>query len=229
MKKNYPEEFLYWAGMSDEYIMELKLILFENPELINSTNKIGDNALTLAARMNNLKICKYLIQNTDINIYHENEYGNAIMNALHKRNIELAWFLIQNTDISLHKINSIGENVYFKAAIYGLDEFIDYFLENNVNINILNNEKKHCLFPLVEYFNNHQNGWCFELIQSNLPLETIFSKNKDGYTIINYMEKIIANTEEGIARRTREEQLLPLKNRLITRYSEEIIDSPINQ
>lgn len=189
-KKYYPIEVFHWSGMKDENINELINILNYYPEYVHEKNRVGDNCLFVATRSGNIKIVKYIIENTDIDINYISEEGNVFFVALENNKQEIIKYLLtKNIDLSTK--NKIGKNIFHLAAKKGDSDLIEILLEKKIEkLSILDLDKnnRHCLFDLIENYSLHKNYWCFDLIQSNFPNSLIYQKDNMGINIIEFIK-----------------------------------------
>lgn len=197
MKKYYPIEVLHWSGMNDDCLDDLKSILMHHPEYINVMNPYHDNCLMIASKMGNIKMVEFLVKSTEIDINHSNNDGNALNIAVSNNQTDIVKFLIENTFISTKQKNVQGKSIYHLAAQKGNADLVEFFLEKQLDITILDNKNRHCLFDLIESYVAHKNYWCFELIQENLPQNIFMTKGSDGKDILQYTEEIKASKKIG--------------------------------
>lgn len=73
-------ELLHWSFMGDKFISEVQHILSCNPELINFSNRVNDNALFLSGVSCSSKIFNTLINSPDIDLSYKNSIGSYIDN-----------------------------------------------------------------------------------------------------------------------------------------------------
>lgn len=92
----YPIEFLHWSAQISQGLVKVKEILELYPEYINTVNNNNDNALMIAARVNQREMVDYLLEYTNINHRHANHEGNFIAIALKNKNIELVKHILTN-------------------------------------------------------------------------------------------------------------------------------------
>jgi ankyrin repeat protein len=92
----YPIEFLHWSAQTSQGLKKVKEILELYPEYINTVNQNNDNALMIAARVNQREMVDYLLENTNINHRHTNHEGNFIAIAIKSKNIELVKHILTN-------------------------------------------------------------------------------------------------------------------------------------
>jgi len=215
MPKNYAIELFHWAGMNDERIDELKNLLTESPELLNSVNQHGDNALIIAAREDNLGIVKYLVENTTINIQQSSEDGNAFLVALHKNRKEIARYLLEHGIDYHNRIN--GRNAINICSYTGFDSMIEILRDRNISFNHLDNQNQNVMFDLLRGYPSHQNLWCFELVQEQMSDEILWTRNTLDMDVIAYIEYLINNSTNLIQKEHYEKNLLPLQSMLIAR------------
>ena len=125
----YGVEVLHWAGMKDKFLPKLQEILVTNPEFTNFESKFGENALHIAARVNNFEIAKWLIEESGIDYKKTSSKGNALLIAIDSSSFEIANYLIQNTDIDFRAVNSEGKNIFHFLMRGGNDKLIQVLLE----------------------------------------------------------------------------------------------------
>lgn len=211
MSKNYPIEVLHWSGMTDDNLPDLKKILIESPELVNSVSNKNDNGLIIASRSNNIAMVKYFIENTNIDINCVGIDGNAFMAAISEGNIEIAKYLLEHSNMNILSINSKEQTPYHLAAYLGLDEIIEILIEKGFDINILNNNHENCLFDFINGYTYHKNYWCFEIIKTHMTKEVIFTSNKNFITIIDYMDYLIESSINPFQKEARIKYFTALK------------------
>jgi len=188
MTEYYPIELFHWAGMKDEHINELIKILTACPNFVNETNDFGDNCLFIAAKMGNINMVKYIVENTNIDINHANSDGSALLIALTQGHMEIVNYFLDSTKINIHLKNSHGEGIYHLAAKTGNSNLIEKLLkiDKEKRIGDLNNIGRHCLFNVVDSYAIHKNYWCFELIQENLSDDELLQRDKNGMNILDF-------------------------------------------
>lgn len=221
MIKNYAIEVLHWAGMNDNCLDDLKYLLFDSPELINSINDDNENALIIAARENNIEIVKYLVEETAIDIHTVSKIdGNAFLSAVKKENIQVAMYLANVAKLDMQCVNSLGKNAYHLISVYGNSEFIEFLMKNNVNINHLDNNDCNCMFDLLENYPIHKDYLSFDLFENNINHSILFKPSKKGLNVISYMDFLIDSSRTPIQRLIREEYYIPLQNLLRSHVDE---------
>lgn len=211
MQKNYPVEVLHWAGMNDSYLYELKRIIHESPELINSMTSSNDNALIIASASNNIEIVKYLVEYTDINQTLVGNNGNAFISALKHNNTAIALYLANHSKIAIEQTDETGKSAYHLAAYYGNHEVIEFLLEKQLEINCFDNNLRHCLFYFVDNYIMHNNYLCFDFLESNMTTETLRKTDKYNYNIIQYINVLINNSDNNIQKILRTKAFAPIK------------------
>lgn len=184
----YPIELLHWSGMEDKHLTMIEDILDVHPEYINTLNNHKDNALMIAARLNNVEIVKFFLEKTDIDYKHTSSEGNFFMVALKYNQKKLVKILLDNyrDKIDFSCKTPEGKTFLHLAAYRGFD-FI--FEENDlckdfIFMKDVNNQT--CLFDLFDGYVSHKNYWCFELIQEYFSNSQIQEKNKDNMNIFQY-------------------------------------------
>jgi ankyrin repeat protein len=217
MQKFYPIELFHWAGMTDQCIDDLKVIIQEAPELINSITQDGDNALIIASRVNNIKIVEYLIEETTINRHQSGHEGNAFLVALKANNTKIALYLAKHANSNLTLRNQSGKTAFHHAALNGNDDIVEFLLEQNLDVNLLDYDQQNVLFDLLTNYTSHKNYWCFELLQSNMNDTTIAQRNVKGVNIIDHMHQMIEDSTNIVQKAARKEYYKPLENLLLQR------------
>jgi Ankyrin repeat len=184
----YPIELLHWAGMEDKHLLMIEEILDAHPEYINTMNNHKDNALMIAARLNNIEIVKYFLDKTDIDYKHVSSEGNFFMVALKYNQKTLVKALLENyrNKIDLSCKTAEGKTFLHLAAYRGFDFIFedqdlckDYIFKKDIN-------QQTCLFDLFDGYVSHKNYWCFDLIQEYFSREQIDEKNIENMTIFQY-------------------------------------------
>lgn len=209
-----PIEFLHWAGMNDDCLDKVKELVLTQPELLNSVNSFQDNALIIAARTGNKAIAQYLIS-TNIDIQHRTTEGNAFLIALDTNRREIAKMLIDDGRIDLFCLDHKQQNALFSAAKHGDDDMIEFLVDKGLDINHLNDEGNHVLFPFMEGYTKHENYWCFEVILSLMKPEIIFQNNRSGINIIdfmNWLEEDALEQNNFIRHKRLQKNFIPLRN-----------------
>lgn len=219
MQKNYPIEVLHWAGMNDSYLYELKRIIHESPELLNTTSKTNDNALIIASASNNIEMVKYLVEYTDIDQTLVGDSGNAFLAALKHNNTAIALYLAKHSKISIYEHDSTGKSAYHIAAFYGNDDVIQFLLEKEVNINCVDDNLRNCLFYFVDNYTMHNNYVCFDYLEGNMDTDILKCSDKYNYNIIQYIDSLINNSENHIQKMLRIKAFAPLRAILESRFA----------
>jgi hypothetical protein len=216
MQKNYAIELFHWAGMNDERIDDLKNLVQQSPELINSINQKGDNALIIAAREDNFKIVQYLVEQTDINIQQSSVDGNAFLVALHKNRKQIARYLLEHGIDYHNQVN--GKNAINICAYTGFDSMIETLFDKGVSFNHLDSQGQNIMFDLLRGYPSHQNLLCFEIIQERLHDDILWTPNRSGINVIQYVNHLINTAANLIQKEHYETNLLPLQAMLVQRH-----------
>ena len=187
----YPIELLHWSGMEDKHLPMIEDILESYPEYINATNNHNDNALIIAARLNNIGIVKYFLEKTNIDYKHVSTEGNFFMVALKYNQKNLVKLLLENykDKLDLTCKTTDDKNFLHLAAYRGFDFIFedqelckDYIFTKDIN-------QQTCLFDLFDGYASHKKYWCFELIQEYFNYDQIHEKNIENMTIFQYFLK----------------------------------------
>ena len=189
----YPIELLHYAGMSDESLGDVKQILHAHPEFANATTSfrdVQDNALIIASRVGNYKIVQFLMEETQIDYNFTNKDGNAFLTAVKYGHNDIVKYFL-DTSIDNASGNAGGQNCFFLYARQGNDTLIELFLEHNLTLNIFDKYQQNVLFSFIDGYASHKNYWCFDLLQENLDIDILFTKNRDGKDIISYIQNMI--------------------------------------
>ncbi len=197
-KTFYDIELFHWVGMPDDHIENVIEILNAHPEYYNITNKFGDNCLFIATQSGNFEIVKYLVENTEIDINHQNldRLGNiednVLMYALKYQRYEIANYFINQKSINFKTKKSDGKTIYHLVAEEGNDDFAESLIEKDKSeaIRILDKKNQHCLFDFIENYFMHKNFLCFDLLQERLTPEILLTKNINGVNIIEFIQSI---------------------------------------
>ena len=109
--------------------LELVKLLLKKGADVNLVNQCGNNALNLACSDQCFDIVKYLLQNTNVNINHQNNHGwSPLMTAVCRINLELVKLLLkQGADVNLVNCN---DDDALKLAIYNND--ISLFISKEI-------------------------------------------------------------------------------------------------
>lgn len=189
----YPIEILHWAGMTDACLSDFIQICIAQPDLIHSLNAYQDNALMIACRIGNIKIVQYIIENTNIDIQHENYEGNALMIACKYKHQSIAQYLIENTKISIYTKDQHHNNLFHIIAQNGLDTIFELILQKKKRIFLFqkNQENKTPFHTLIDFYMFHKNYYLYELFllklqKKHLQLFYIHQKN-----ILDYMYDLL--------------------------------------
>lgn len=164
--KYYSIELFHWVGMPNDNLDMVKEILQDNPSYINETNKFGDNCLFIAVKVGNFNIVKFLVEEKNINLNHQNDEGNILMVAIDKNKKEIFNYLIEK-NIDLTAKNSKGETIYHVAAKVGDSDYIEKLVELNTEaITEVDKLNRHCLYVFFENYFSHRDSYSFELLQN---------------------------------------------------------------
>jgi len=183
----YPIELLHWCGMKDEHLYMVQDILHACPEHLNTLNKEQDNALMIAARLNNILIADFLLSQS-INPKHKNNEGSALMVAIKYGNKDLVKMMTEKYSalIDWSVTDAKGKTAFHLAALKGYD-FLFEVQSHTASILSLDDLGQHCLYDLADGYSFTNNYWCFELIQDFFEAKDLLQVNKKGQSIIEYM------------------------------------------
>ncbi|MBY0486106.1 MAG: ankyrin repeat domain-containing protein [Flavobacteriaceae bacterium] len=121
-------------------LSEIKILIKENPKVVNSINERGSNMLILACYMGNNDVAKFLIENNcDINYVSNN--GTALMASVVKGNNELVKLLI-NKGANLDLTDSNGITALIYAVQFKNIEILKTLLEHKANKSLVDKNGK---------------------------------------------------------------------------------------
>lgn len=195
-KKYYEIELFHWAGMLSDNVEQIKDILIQHPEYIDSTNNLGDNCLMVAIQSGNINIVKYLINQTniDINFQYIDRFDfpgdSALMCSILNNKKEITEIILAKKNININLVNAKGKNVYHLAAFKGDADLIEKLINIDLHggINTLDKKNQHCLFDFVDNYIKTKDLWCLDLILENMSKNTLNTKNAQNLNIIDYIK-----------------------------------------
>ncbi|MEC4003914.1 ankyrin repeat domain-containing protein [Flavobacterium sp. SUN052] len=119
---------------------EIKVLVKENPKVVNSVNDRGSSMLILACYTGNNEVAKFLLENNcDVNYVSDN--GTALMAAVVKGNIEMVKFILsKKANVNLTDTNGITALIY--AVQFKNVEIIKLLLQNNADKKIIDKNGK---------------------------------------------------------------------------------------
>lgn len=213
--KRYGIEVLHWAGMKDEFLSNLKDILIENPHFINFENQYGENAIHIAAKMDNVKIVKWLIENTNIDFNKTIDKGNALSIAVEHNSIKTANYLINETNIDYKVTTKEGKNIFHLLMQHGNESLIEQLLTKYPQgINCLDNKNEHCLFDFILYFSKHKKYYLFDILQESIDPDIFKVINLKKQNLLDFTLSIIEDSHTKIEKMLKEELLFSLISQL---------------
>jgi len=121
-------------------LSEIKVLVKENPKVVNSINARGSSMLILACYTGNNDVAKFLIENnSDLNYVSDN--GTALMASVVKGNNELVKQLInKGANLDLTDTNGITALMY--AVQFKNSEILKMLLEHNANKSLVDKNGK---------------------------------------------------------------------------------------
>jgi ankyrin repeat protein len=118
-------------------LAELKILVKQNPDIINRKNKEGYTPLTLSCYSGNNEVAKYLIENVK-NINAKSGYGTPLMAAVVKNNTELTTLLIKK-GVYINATDPNGTTALHYAVMFGLEEITKLLVTAKAKIDLKDN------------------------------------------------------------------------------------------
>lgn len=119
-------------------VEEAKVLVAQNPEIINTPNEYGFSPLILACYNGNIKMVYFLIEQKAVINYISQE-GTALMGATVKGNEQLVALLLENgADTNLTNQDGITALMY--AVQFKNPKIIKLLLQHNANKTLVDNE-----------------------------------------------------------------------------------------
>lgn len=206
MEQRHGIELLHWAGMKDDFLNEIQFLLNDHPEFINYENKYGENALHVAARVNNFEIFKWLIENTEIDYKKKIDKGNVLFIAIENSNHQIARYLLENTDIDYKIKTEDNQNIFNYLMRSSSDFLLDFLIENfPEGINNIDNHQQNCLFDFIIYYPRNKKSYIFDMILENMDSEVFAIKNKMNQNLLQFTKAIIKDSKSKVERVLKEE------------------------
>lgn len=118
-------------------LQEIKILMKQDPNIINSTNENGFSPLILACYRGNIEVAKFLIENVkDLN--YKSKEGTALAGLAIRYNKDLVNLLLQ------HKANpniadSSGTTPLFWAVKTGNKELVEILIKNGADTTLKDN------------------------------------------------------------------------------------------
>jgi ankyrin repeat protein len=214
-QQRYGIEVLHWAGMKDEFLPHLEDIISTHPEFINFENKFGENALHIATRVNNIEIVKWLIEKSNINYQKVVDKGNALLIAIENNCFKIANYFIDNTDIDYTVRSQDGKNIFHFLVKRCNDELLEKMLSKYPEgINLLDNNKQHCIFDYIFYFGQHKKYYVFDMLIEHMSPKIFKQIDINGKNILDFTNYIIEDSQSSFEKLSKQELLSPLLSQL---------------
>lgn len=206
MEQRHGIELLHWAGMKDDFLNEIQFLLNDHPEFINYENKYGENALHVAARVNNFEIFKWFIENTQINYNKKIDKGNVLLIAIENSNHQIARYLLENTDIDYKVKTEDNQNIFNYLMQSSSDFLLDFLIEKfPEGINNIDKHQQNCLFDFIVYYPRNKKSYIFDMILEHMDSEVFAIKNKMNQNLLQFTKNIIKDSKSKVERVLKEE------------------------
>ena len=134
------QRFFYAA--KDNNIEELKRLIEEHPEYINSVDEHGYTALMMAVARDHKKVVEWLLENgANIDIQQQQFGRTALTIAVEENNTEIAQLLIgKNANLNIKTKD--GHTALMLAALYNRENIVEALIASGANIKEKNSESK---------------------------------------------------------------------------------------
>lgn len=142
-------------------IEELKVLVQNKPDIINSSSKEGYTPLTLACYSGNNEVAKYLINNVK-NINSKSSYGTPLMAAVVKNNLELTKLLLQKK-VDVNATDPNGTSALHYAVMFGLEDLTKLLVQEKAKTTLEDNRGNTAL----DYANIKGNTNIIKLLKIN--------------------------------------------------------------
>ena len=169
---------LHYAAENGD--LEFFQFLVEKDSNVYRQTTIGTNCLHIAARNDNFRLCKVLLENYKFDLHLKDENGWSVLHcAADNANLELFKYLIeQGSNVYSRTKNDM--NCLHVAALCGCLQICKILLENyNFDINFKDDEERNVLHFSVE---SGDIKLCQYIIEKGID---IFSKKKDGINCLH--------------------------------------------
>ncbi len=188
-------EFLHYCSIGDHCLSHVIRLYEQNSEIIKSKNTYNDNALILSVKEKNNDIVKYMVENTSIDLNHQNEQGCALFHSILYHNLDAFKILVDHSQLLMR--NKKKQNMIFMICKVGQESFLEYLMEKiqsnqkndilNELINSIDDLEENCLFEWARQYTFHKNDYLFDLILNEMRHDTLYHKNQLG---MNLLEKL---------------------------------------
>lgn len=190
MQDFLPVEFFHWIGMQGAGERGIiSIILEDHPEYINILNRVNENALMVAARLNLVDTIKVLLENPDVNVSYSNENGSFLMYAVSYQSKNVINYVLDNhyNKIDFDCLTIINDTIYHLAArncnIRLWQEITPEHFEKFAKIeNLAGND---CLALAIEGYFQYKNHNAFEEVARHFGKVDVNKKNTQGISIYN--------------------------------------------
>lgn len=115
----------------------------------------GQTALSVAVSKNNKDLVRLLLKSNSNKEHEDAVYGETpLFIAVHKGKLPMVHELVK-AGCNIHHLNKKAENVLFTSVKLGKKDLVEYFLNVNVDVDVVNSEGSTALLLALELYENY--------------------------------------------------------------------------